>query len=80
MRELKVEEFINLKQDNMSVAECSLNYSSLSKYAPSLVSYPRDEINRFVTGMANLVRKECRTTMIHDDMTLARLIAYAQLI
>ena len=42
MREVKVEEFINLNQGNMIVEEYSLKFSKLSKYGPSLVSNPRD--------------------------------------
>ena len=38
--EIKVEEFNKLKQGNMSVAEYSLKFSTLSRYAPSLVSNP----------------------------------------
>ena len=64
MREGKVHEFINLKQDNMSVEEYSLKFSKLSKYAPSLVSNSRDEMSRFVTGVTDLVKEECRATMI----------------
>ena len=75
---MNVEEFINLNQGNMSVAEYSLKFSTFSRYASSLVSNPRDEMNRFVTGVADLVVEECRTAMLHDDMTLARLMVYAQ--
>ena len=75
-----MEEFINLKQGNMSVAGYSSKFSTFSRYAPSLMSNPRHEMSRFVTGVAELVVEECRTTMLHDDMTLARLIVYAQLI
>ena len=50
----------------------------LSRYAPSLVSKPRDQMSRFVIRVSDLVKEECRMAMIHDDMTLSRLIAYAQ--
>ena len=50
----------------------------LSRYTPSLVSNPRDEMSHFVIGVADLVREKCRTTMLHDDMTLSRLMVYAQ--
>ena len=76
-REVKVEEFINLKQGNMSVEEYSLKFSMLSRYASSLVFNPRDEMSHFVMGVADLVREECRTTMLHDGMTQARLMKYA---
>ena len=50
----------------------------LSSYAPSLVSNAMDEMSFFVTGIVVLVREECRTTMLHDDMTLDRLKVYSQ--
>ena len=77
-REVKVEEFINIKKGNMSVEEYSLKFSMLSRYAPSIVTNLRDKISSFMTGVAGQVREECRTTMLHDDMTLARLMVYAQ--
>ena len=77
-REVKVEEFINIKQGNMSVKEYSWKFSMFSRYARSLVSNPRDEMSHFVTGVVDLGRDECRKAMLHDDITLARLIVYAQ--
>ena len=62
----------------MSVEEYSLKFSKSSIYDLSLVSNPRDEMSRFMTGVSKLVREECRTAMLHDDMTLARLMVYAQ--
>ena len=50
----------------------------LSRYSPSLVSNPSDEMSLFVTEVANLVREECRTTMLLDDMAQVRLIVYSQ--
>ena len=35
---VKVEEFINRKQDNMSIEEYLLKFTMLSRYAPSFVS------------------------------------------
>ena len=74
---VKVEAFINLKQDNMSVVEYSLKFSMLSRYAPSLVSNLRDKMSHFVTGVADLVREKCPTAILHNDMTLDRLMVYA---
>ena len=76
-REVKVEEFIYFKQVNMSDEEYSLKLYMLSRYAPSLVYNPRDEMSCFVMGVTDQVKEECRTTMLHNDMTLARLIVYA---
>ena len=55
-REVKVEEFINLKQDNVSFEEDSFNFTMFSRYAPSLVSNHRDEMSLFVIGVSDLVK------------------------
>ena len=49
-----MDEFINLKQGNISVAEYSLKFSTLCRYAPSIVSNPRDEMSHFMTGGSRL--------------------------
>ena len=69
-RDVKVEEFINIKKSNMGVEEYSFKFSMLSRYAPSLVSNPRDWISRFVSGVADLLKEECRTSMLHGDMII----------
>ena len=56
---MKVEEFINLKKGiYMSVDEYSLKFTMLSKYAPSFMSNPRDEMSMFVMGVADLLKEE----------------------
>ena len=38
----------------------------------------REETSNFVTRVAELVKEECRTAMLHDDMTLSTFIVYAK--
>jgi len=65
-----VVEFINLRQGGMSAQEYSLRLTKLSKYSPSLVANPRDEMSRFVTGVSELIEEECRAAMLHDNMDI----------
>ena len=58
----------------MSVEEYSLKFTMLYKYALSLVSNSRNETIRFVTGVDDLWREECRTAMLHDHLTLVRVM------
>ena len=58
----------------MSVEEYSLKFSTLSMFSPSLVSNPRDEMSRFLTGIVDLVKEVFHTDMLHDDMVLDRLM------
>ena len=50
-----MEEFINIKQGNMSVEEYSLKFSTLSRYDPFIVCNQRDEMSRFMMGLAESV-------------------------
>ncbi|XP_069154568.1 uncharacterized protein [Solanum lycopersicum] len=76
--EAKVVEFINLHQGGTSVLEYSLKFKKLSKYAPSLVFDPRDEMNHFVTGVSDELQEECHSIMLHENMNIYRLMVYAQ--
>ena len=76
MKEAKVEEFINLKQGSMTVREYSLKFVKLLMYATSLVSNSRDEMSRFLTGIAEDLEEECRAAMLHDSMDLSRLMVH----
>ena len=37
-------------------------------------------MSRFVTSVADIVKKECRTTMLHNDINISRLMVYSQFI
>ena len=74
---MKVEGFIKLRQRNMGVEDYSLN-TLLSRYDPSLMSNSRNEMSRFATGMADLVKEECRTIILHGDINFSRLVVFAQ--
>ena len=50
----------------------------MSKYAPSLLANPRDLMNRFMTGVSELVEEEYCTTMLLDYMDISRLMVFAQ--
>ena len=62
----------------MNVECYSMKLTVLYNCAPSLVSNPRDDMIMFVTGVTNLVKEECHTIMIHNDMDISRLMVYAQ--
>ena len=62
----------------MIFEEYCLKFTMFSMYAPSLVSNPRDEMSRFVTSVADLVKEEFHMVVLHIDMNLSRILLYAQ--
>ena len=62
----------------MSVEEYSLKFTRFSRYSPYFVFNRRDEMSRFVTSVADLVKEECHTAMLHDYKTLSTLMVYCQ--
>ena len=78
LREAKVEEFTNHWQGGMSAFDYSLKFTKLSKYAPSLVSNPRDEMSRFLTGVSEDLVEESRSAMLHNNVNICHLMVHAQ--
>lgn len=55
-----------------------MKFSKLSKYAPSLVFDPRDEMSRFVMGLSDDMKEECHSAMIHENINIFHLMDHAQ--
>ena len=52
--------FINLRKEEKIVHEYSIEFIKLSKYAPSLVSDPRDQMSLFLMGVSDNLQEECQ--------------------
>ena len=62
----------------MSVLDYSLKLTKFSKYAPSFMSKPMDEMIRFLTGVSDDLVEECGSAMLHDNMNVSHLTVHAQ--
>ena len=60
LKEMKMQEFINIFQEGMMMKEYSLNFTQQSKYAPTMIGDSRAKMNKFVMGISDLVVNECR--------------------
>ena len=67
----------NLHQGGMNVLQYLLKFTQFSKYAPSLVSDHRDEMNHFVMGVSNYLQEECHSAMLHENMNISHFMIHA---
>ena len=54
-----------------------MKFTKFSKYASSLVSTPRSEMNHFSTGVYYDLIEEYLLVMLHENMEISRLMVYA---
>ena len=50
----------------------------LSKYSPSLVSDPRDEMSFFGMGVSEDLLEEWQSAILHENRNISRLMVYAR--
>ncbi|TMW96436.1 hypothetical protein EJD97_007358 [Solanum chilense] len=62
----------------MCVQYYSYKFTKLSKYAPSWVSNPRDEMNHFITGVSDDLVEEFRSGTLHLNMDISDWMIHAQ--
>jgi len=60
------------------VREYSLRFTQQARYAPHVVADNRAKMSKFMLGVNDSMVNECRSAMLNNDMTLARLMNYAQ--
>lgn len=73
-----VQEFINLKQGNISVIEYFLKLTQLARYAPTMVDDSRDRMSKFMLGISEDMVKECRMDMLVKKVDISILMVHAQ--
>uniref|UniRef100_M1DJF8 Gag-pol polyprotein n=1 Tax=Solanum tuberosum TaxID=4113 RepID=M1DJF8_SOLTU len=63
----------------MSVKEYDLKFTKLSRYSPTMVADSRANMSKFVSGVFEIMVKECRTAMLVNDMDFSRLMVHANI-
>lgn len=78
MKEVKVEDFLNLRQCSILVKEYCLKFTLQAKYTLELLPNSRAHMSKFVTWVSELVVKDCITITLIGDTDIAQLMMHAQ--
>ncbi|WMV29284.1 hypothetical protein MTR67_022669 [Solanum verrucosum] len=63
LREAKAKKFMNLRQSSMPFQEYGLKFTQLSRYGPHMVADHRAQMSKFLFGVSDLVKTECRNVI-----------------
>ena len=62
----------------MTVREYFLKFTQLDRYAPHVVADNRAKMRKFMSGVNDSMVNKCRSAMLKNNMSLARLMTHAQ--
>ncbi|XP_070049959.1 uncharacterized protein [Nicotiana tomentosiformis] len=78
VREARLDQFLSLKQGDMSVRDYSHKFNSLARYAPDIVRTMRARVHHYVDGLGDHLIRDCRVASLSDDVDISRIHAFAQ--
>ncbi|XP_070041463.1 uncharacterized protein [Nicotiana tomentosiformis] len=78
VREARLDQFLSLKQRDMSVRDYSHKFNSLARYAPDIVRTMRARVHHYVDGLGDHLIRDCRVASLSDDVDISRIQAFAQ--
>ena len=61
----------------MTVQEYGLKFNKLSRYASHMVADSRAQMNKFLYGVSDLAKTECKNAMLLGYMKISRLMTHA---
>ena len=68
---------MNLRQGSISVQEYGLKFNQLSRYASQMVVDPKAKMSKFLFGVSDFVKTECRNMMVLGNINFSRLMTHA---
>ncbi|XP_015164659.1 uncharacterized protein [Solanum tuberosum] len=77
LREARVNEFLNLRQNNLSVREYCMRFTQLARFSPEMVS-THARMHHFIGGLGDHLIGSCTVVALNRDMDIAKLMEHAQ--
>lgn len=77
-REIKIQEFNNLHQENMNVKEYSLKFTQPFKHSPTIVADSMKKIKNFFMGDSDVMVNKCWLPMLIPSMEISCVMVHAE--
>nr|XP_009757619.1 PREDICTED: uncharacterized protein LOC104210416 [Nicotiana sylvestris] len=78
VREARLDQFLNLKQRDMSVRDYSHKFNSLERYALDIVRTMRARVHHYVDSLGDHLISDFRVASLSDDVDISRIEAFTQ--
>nr|XP_009798990.1 PREDICTED: uncharacterized protein LOC104245120 [Nicotiana sylvestris] len=78
VREARLDQFLSLKQGDMSVRDYIHKFNSLARSAPDIVRTMRARVHHYVDGLGDHLIRDCRVASLSDDVDNSCIQAFAQ--
>ncbi|XP_070049548.1 uncharacterized protein [Nicotiana tomentosiformis] len=78
VRETHLDQFLSLKQGDMSVRDYSHKFNSLARYAPDIVRTMRARVHHYVDGLGDHLIRDYRVASLSDDVDISHIQDFAQ--
>ncbi|KAF3613055.1 hypothetical protein FXO38_36463 [Capsicum annuum] len=78
IRQARADQFLNLRQGNMSMREYSLQFNSLSRYAPNVVATMDERVHQYMDRLDPYLVRDYTIAALNKDMDIARIQAFTQ--
>ncbi|KAF3660601.1 hypothetical protein FXO37_13352 [Capsicum annuum] len=76
--ETHADQFLNLRQGNMSVKKYSLQFKSLARYATDVVATMEDRVHRYVDRLDPYLVRDFTIAALNKNMNIARIQTFTQ--
>ncbi|XP_070050054.1 uncharacterized protein [Nicotiana tomentosiformis] len=78
LRRARVDRFFTPRQGNMSLREYNLQFDSLERYAPTILTKMEDRVHQFVMGLESHLLNDCMSISLHPGIDISPIQVYNQ--
>ncbi|XP_070015007.1 uncharacterized protein [Nicotiana sylvestris] len=76
--EARLDQFLSLKQGDMSVRDYSHKFNSFGRYAPDIILTMRARVHHYMDGLGDYLIRDHRVASLSDDVDISHIQAFSR--